>query len=31
MRWQRDKELLTVAGKARELRTKRAWEKLRAS
>jgi acyl-CoA dehydrogenase len=29
MRWQRDKELLTVAGKARELRTKRAWEKLR--
>jgi acyl-CoA dehydrogenase len=30
MRWQRDKELLTVAGKARELRTKRAWERLRA-
>jgi hypothetical protein len=29
MRWQRDKELLTVAGKARELRTKRAWDQLR--
>ena len=29
LRWQRDRELLTVAGKAREQRTKRAWEKLR--
>jgi len=29
LRWQRDKELLTVAGKARELRTKRAWDQLR--
>lgn len=29
LRWRRDKELLTVAGKARELRAKRAWEKLR--
>jgi acyl-CoA dehydrogenase len=29
LRWRRDKELLTVAGKARELRTKRAWEELR--
>jgi hypothetical protein len=29
LRWQRDKELLTVAGKARELRTRRAWDKLR--
>lgn len=29
MRWQRDRELLAVAGKARELRTQRAWEKLR--
>jgi alkylation response protein AidB-like acyl-CoA dehydrogenase len=28
-RWQRDRELLTVAGKARELRTARAWQKLR--
>jgi hypothetical protein len=30
LRWQRDRELLTVAGKARELRTKRAWERLRS-
>lgn len=29
LRWQRDKELLKVAGQARELRTRRAWEKLR--
>jgi len=29
LRWQRDRELLTVAGKARELRTTRAWQKLR--
>jgi hypothetical protein len=29
LRWQRDRELLQVAGKARELRTRRAWEKLR--
>jgi hypothetical protein len=29
MRWQRDRELLQVAGKARELRTQRAWDKLR--
>jgi alkylation response protein AidB-like acyl-CoA dehydrogenase len=29
LRWQRDKTLLTVAGKTRELRTQRAWEKLR--
>lgn len=29
LRWQRDRELLSVAGKARELRTRRAWEKLR--
>lgn len=29
LRWQRDKELLRVAGQARELRTQRAWEKLR--
>ena len=28
-RWQRDKELLKVAGSAREQRTKRAWEALR--
>jgi hypothetical protein len=28
-RWQRDRELLKVAGTAREQRTKRAWEKLR--
>jgi len=31
IRWQRDRELLTVAGKARELRTQRAWERLRAN
>ena len=31
MRWLRDRELLQVAGKARELRTQRAWEKLRGS
>ena len=29
MRWHRDRELLQVAGKARDLRTQRAWEKLR--
>ncbi len=29
LRWQRDKELLQVAGKARDLRTQRAWERLR--
>jgi len=29
LRWQRDKALLTIAGKARELRTQRAWDKLR--
>jgi hypothetical protein len=29
LRWRRDRELLQVAGKAREQRTKRAWEKLR--
>ncbi|HTQ76515.1 MAG TPA: acyl-CoA dehydrogenase family protein [Burkholderiales bacterium] len=29
LRWQRDRELLQVAGQARELRTRRAWEKLR--
>jgi acyl-CoA dehydrogenase len=29
MRWARDRALLTVAGKARELRTQRAWETLR--
>jgi hypothetical protein len=29
LRWRRDKELLQVAGKARELRTRRAWEQLR--
>jgi hypothetical protein len=29
LRWQRDRELLKVAGQARELRTQRAWEKLR--
>jgi hypothetical protein len=28
-RWQRDKELLKVAGSAREQRTKRAWENVR--
>lgn len=31
LRWRRDKELLQVAGKARELRTQRAWETLRAA
>jgi hypothetical protein len=29
LRWQRDRELLQVAGKARALRAQRAWEKLR--
>lgn len=29
LRWVRDRELLQVAGKAREQRTKRAWERLR--
>jgi hypothetical protein len=29
VRWQRDKDLLQVASKAREQRTKRAWERLR--
>jgi hypothetical protein len=29
LRWQRDKELLKVAGQARDLRTQRAWETLR--
>lgn len=29
LRWQRDKALLAVAGKARELRTQRAWDQLR--
>jgi hypothetical protein len=29
LRWRRDKELLKVAGKARELRAQRAWETLR--
>jgi hypothetical protein len=29
LRWRRDRELLQVAGKARELRTQRAWEQLR--
>jgi alkylation response protein AidB-like acyl-CoA dehydrogenase len=29
LRWQRDKELLAVAGAAREQRTRRAWEALR--
>ena len=29
LRWRRDKELLKVAGQAREQRAKRAWEKLR--
>jgi acyl-CoA dehydrogenase len=28
-RWSRDRELLTVAGQARELRTQRAWDQLR--
>jgi hypothetical protein len=31
LRWRRDRELLQVAGKAREQRTKRAWESLRSS
>ena len=30
LRWRRDRELLKVAGSARELRTRRAWEQLRA-
>lgn len=29
LRWQRDKELLQVAGPAREQRTRRAWQRLR--
>jgi hypothetical protein len=29
LRWARDRELLKVAGAAREQRTKRAWERLR--
>jgi hypothetical protein len=29
LRWRRDRELLQVAGKAREQRTARAWERLR--
>jgi len=29
LRWRRDRELLQVAGRARELRTQRAWEQLR--
>jgi alkylation response protein AidB-like acyl-CoA dehydrogenase len=29
LRWRRDRELLAVAGKAREQRSKRAWEQLR--
>jgi hypothetical protein len=29
LRWRRDRELLQVASKARELRAQRAWEKLR--
>jgi len=29
LRWQRDKALLAIAGKTRELRTKRAWDQLR--
>jgi hypothetical protein len=31
LRWRRDRELLQVAGKAREMRTQRAWETLRAT
>lgn len=31
MRWQRDRELLNVASKARELRAQRAWERLRTA
>ena len=30
LRWRRDRELLKVAGSAREQRTKRAWERLRS-
>jgi len=30
LRWRRDRELLQVAGAARELRTKRAWERLKS-
>ena len=30
LRWHRDRDLLKVAGAAREKRTRRAWEKLRA-
>jgi len=29
LRWRRDRELLQLAGKARELRTQRAWESLK--
>lgn len=31
LRWRRDRALLQVAGRARELRTQRAWETLRAA
>ena len=31
IRWTRDRELLKVAGKVRELRTQRAWQTLRAN
>lgn len=31
LRWRRDRELLQVASKARELRAQRAWEKLRTA
>ena len=31
LRWRRDRELLNVAGRAREQRTRRAWERLRSS
>jgi hypothetical protein len=31
IRWTRDRELLKVAGKVRELRTQRAWQALRAN
>jgi len=30
LRWRRDRELLKIAGGAREQRTRRAWERLRA-
>ena len=30
LRWQRDQELLKIASAAREQRTRRAWERLRA-